>query len=58
MTFEIRGNQFLKDGKPVKLTSGAVRYFRNMPNNRTDIFKKMKALACNFAETLLRIGYA
>lgn len=51
MTFEIRGNQFVKDRKPVKLISGAVHYFRNMPDNWTDIFKKMKALGCNCAET-------
>ncbi len=51
MTFEIHGNQFVKDGKPVKLISGAVHYFRNMPDNWTDIFKKMKALGCNCAET-------
>ena len=51
MTFETRGNRFVKDGKPVKLISGAVHYFRNMPDNWTDIFKKMKALGCNCAET-------
>ena len=51
MTFEIQGNQFIKDGKPVKLISGAVHYFRNMPDNWTDIFKKLKALGCNCAET-------
>lgn len=51
MTFEIHGNQFVKDGKPVKLISGAVHYFRNMPDNWADIFKKIKALGCNCAET-------
>lgn len=51
MIFEIHGNQFVKDGKPVKLISGAVHYFRNMPDNWMDIFKKLKALGCNCAET-------
>lgn len=51
MTFEICGNQFLKDGKPIKLISGAVHYFRNMPDTWTDIFKKLKALGCNCMET-------
>ncbi len=51
MTFEIRGNQFVKDGKPIKLISGAVHYFRNMPDTWTDIFKKLRALGCNCVET-------
>lgn len=49
MTFEIRGNQFIKDGKSIKLISGAVHYFRNMPDTWTDFFKKLKALDCNSA---------
>ena len=32
MGFEIRGNEFYKDGKPIKILSGAVHYFRNMPD--------------------------
>ena len=51
MTFEVIGNQFVKDGKPVKLISGAVHYFRNMPDTWRDIFKKMRALGCNCVET-------
>ncbi len=51
MTFEIRGNQFVRDGKPVKLISGAVHYFRNMPDTWQDIFKKMKAMGLNCVET-------
>ncbi len=51
MTFEIRGNQFIKDGEPVKLISGAVHYFRNMPDTWTDIFKKMRAMGLNCVET-------
>ncbi len=51
MKFEVQGNQFIKDGKPVKLISGAVHYFRNMPDTWTDIFKKMRAMGCNCVET-------
>lgn len=51
MEFKIQGNQFVKDGKPVKLISGAVHYFRNMPDTWRDIFKKMRALGCNCVET-------
>lgn len=51
MTFEIIGNQFVKDGEPVKLISGAVHYFRNMPDTWRDIFKKMRAMGLNCVET-------
>ena len=51
MDFRIDGNNFLKDGKPVKLISGAVHYFRNMPDTWDDIFAKMKALGLNCVET-------
>ena len=51
MLFEVKGNHFLRDGKPIKIISGAVHYFRNMPDTWTDIFKKMKALGCNCVET-------
>ena len=43
MTFEIKGNQFYKDGEEIKIISGAVHYFRNLPDTWGDIFKKMKA---------------
>ncbi len=51
MTFEIKGKDFVKDGKPVKLISGAVHYFRNMPDTWGDIFKKLRACGCNCVET-------
>ena len=51
MKFEIQGAQFLRDGKPVKLMSGAVHYFRNMPDKWDDIFKKMRAMGLNCVET-------
>ncbi len=51
MTFEIKDGNFVKDSKPVKLISGAVHYFRNMPDTWRDIFKKMRAMGCNCVET-------
>lgn len=51
MDFQIKNNEFLKNGKPIKIISGAVHYFRNMPDTWNDIFKKMKALGCNCVET-------
>ncbi len=51
MTFEIIGKDFVKDGKPIKIISGAVHYFRNMPDTWADIFKKMRAIGCNCVET-------
>ena len=51
MTFEIKGNQFYKDNEPVKLISGAVHYFRNMPDTWSDIFRKMRAMGLNCVET-------
>ena len=51
MTFKIEGNQFLLDGEPIKIISGAVHYFRNMKCTWRDIFKKMKAMGLNCVET-------
>ena len=51
MQFEIKGKDFYKDGKPIKIISGAVHYFRNMPDTWDDIFAKMKACGCNCVET-------
>jgi len=51
MKFEIIGNQFVKDGQPIKIMSGAVHYFRNLPGTWEDIFAKLKALGCNCVET-------
>ncbi len=51
MKFWIQGNQFIKDGKPIKIISGAVHYFRNLPSAWDDIFEKMKACGFNTVET-------
>ena len=51
MKVEICGDQFCKDGKPIKLISGAVHYFRNLPETWPDIFEKLRAMGCNCVET-------
>ena len=51
MNFQIQGNKFIRDGKEIKLISGAVHYFRNMKDTWRDIFKKMKAMGLNCVET-------
>ena len=51
MEFEIRGKDFVLDGEPTKIVSGAVHYFRNLPDTWDDIFAKLVALGCNCVET-------
>ena len=51
MKFEICENQFIRDGKPIKIISGATHYFRNLPDTWDDIFEKMVACGFNTVET-------
>ena len=51
MDFRIEGNKFIKDGKEIKIISGAVHYFRNMRDTWQDIFKKARAMGLNCIET-------
>jgi beta-galactosidase len=51
MVFRIVGNHFERDGKEIKIISGAVHYFRNMPDTWRDIFRKMRAMGLNCVET-------
>ena len=51
MELKIEKNEFILDGEPIKLISGAVHYFRNMKCTWRDIFKKMKAMGLNCVET-------
>lgn len=49
--FEISGNQFLYDGKPVRIFSGAIHYFRVVPEYWRDRLLKLKACGLNTVET-------
>ncbi|MBL1225047.1 glycoside hydrolase family 35 protein [Enterococcus sp. BWR-S5] len=51
-TFEIK-EEFLLDGKPVKLISGAIHYFRMTPAQWTDSLYNLKALGANTVETYI-----
>lgn len=49
--FGINGRDFIFDGKPIKIISASVHYFRNLPETWDDIFAKLVALGCNCVET-------
>ena len=51
MIFEVKKDKFYRDGKETKIISGAVHYFRNMPDTWQDIMAKLKAAGCNCVET-------
>ncbi|MBO4897068.1 MAG: beta-galactosidase [Clostridia bacterium] len=51
MKSEVVNGEFYIDGRKTKLLSGAVHYFRNMPDTWDDIFAKMRALGLNCVET-------
>lgn len=51
-SFEI-GREFLLDGKPMKILSGAVHYFRIVPECWEDCLYHLKALGCNTVETYI-----
>ena len=51
MKIEIAKNEILLNGEPTKIISGAVHYFRNMPDTWDDIFDKMVACGFNTVET-------
>ncbi len=44
-------NNFLLDGKPYLIISGAVHYFRTVPEYWEDRLKKLKACGFNTVET-------
>jgi len=50
--FEIKDNFYL-DGKPMKVISGAVHYFRIVPPYWRDRLEKLKAMGCNTVETYI-----
>ena len=47
----IRGKQFLLDGKPFTVISGAIHYFRVIPDYWEDRLKKLRACGFNTVET-------
>ncbi|PYI51788.1 glycoside hydrolase family 35 protein [Paenibacillus flagellatus] len=50
-TLETKGGRFVYDGKPVRLLSGAIHYFRTVPEYWRDRLLKLKACGFNTVET-------
>ena len=51
MGLEARDNSFFLDGQPLHLISGAMHYFRVVPEYWLDRMQKMKACGLNCLET-------
>ena len=52
-TFTTSGKNFLLNGKPFRIISGAMHYFRTMPEAWSDRLAKMKACGLNTIETYI-----
>ncbi len=50
-TFEIKKDGFYLDGKPFRVMSGAIHYFRTLPAYWDDRLEKLKAAGLNTVET-------
>jgi len=50
--FEIK-DKFYMDGEPVQIISGAIHYFRVVPEYWQDRLEKLKNLGCNTVETYI-----
>ena len=55
-TFAIH-EDFIINGKPVKLVSGALHYFRVVPEYWQDRLEKLKNMGCNCVETYIPWNY-
>ncbi|MEY9851500.1 beta-galactosidase [Leifsonia sp. EB41] len=50
-TFEIAGDDFLLDGRPHRILSGAIHYFRVHPDDWADRIRKARLMGLNTVET-------
>jgi beta-galactosidase len=53
MPLEAKENAFFLDGKKLRLFSGAIHYFRVVPEYWEDRLAKLKACGLNCVETLV-----
>lgn len=51
--FEIRKDRFYVKGEEFKLISGAIHYFRTVPEYWQDRLEKLKLMGCNAVETIV-----
>lgn len=51
MTLSIQGNDFVRNGRPVRLLSGALHYFRVVPEYWRDRLIKLREMGLNTVET-------
>ena len=51
--FEIKNKEFYMDGKPIKIYSGAMHYFRTVPEYWEDRLTKLKLAGFNTVETYI-----
>lgn len=51
--FEINGNEFMLNGRPYRILSGAIHYFRVVPEYWRDRLLKLKACGLNTVETCI-----
>lgn len=51
--FETKGNQFVYNNEPIRILSGAVHYFRIVPDYWKDRLMKLKACGLNTVETYI-----
>jgi len=49
-SFEVQGNNFVKDGQPYRIVSGSIHYFRIVPEYWTDRLHKVRACGLNTSE--------
>ena len=50
-SFEIAGDDFLLDGEPHRILSGAIHYFRVHPDDWADRIRKARLMGLNTIET-------
>src|SRR4051812_17672304 len=50
-TFEIAGDDFVLDGRPFRILSGAIHYFRVHPDDWADRIRKARLMGLNTIET-------
>jgi beta-galactosidase GanA len=58
MTLTTSADQFLLDGKPFRILSGAMHYFRAVPEYWRDRLEKMRAFGIKYGRDLRGMEYA